>query len=72
MKEFAQAVKFKIIPTTFVYRCSICGFETTDYDRNFGLIKMNEHILTIHPKEVKALDKEELFSRKSQIVLDSF
>ncbi len=72
MKEFKDIVKLKIIPTTFVFRCSICGFENTNYDRHFGLIKMNEHIIACHPDQVNPLGKEDLYSRKPQIVLEKF
>jgi hypothetical protein len=72
MKDFKEAVKIKIIPTTFVYRCTLCGFEMTDYDRHFGLIKMNEHIISNHSKEVDSLGREDLYSRKLEIPLDSF
>ncbi len=72
MKEFVEVVKFKIIPTTFVFHCSLCGFEISDYDRHFGLIKMNEHVISKHSQEVQSLDKEDLYSRKPTIVLDSF
>ena len=72
MKDFKEVVKLKIIPTTFVFHCTLCGFEITDYDRHFGLIKMNEHMISNHSKEVNSLDKENLYSRKPEIVLDSF
>lgn len=72
IKEFKDVVKFKIIPTTFVFRCTLCGFEITNYDRHFGLIKMNEHIISKHSNEVNSLSKEELYSRKPEIVLDRF
>jgi len=72
MQEFKDVVKLKIIPTTFVLHCSICGFEVTSYDRLLGLIKMNEHIISDHSKEVSFLGKEDLYSRKSEIVLDRF
>jgi hypothetical protein len=71
-KEFKDVVKFKIIPTTFVFRCTLCGFEITNYDRHFGLIKMNEHIISKHSSEVNSLSKEDLYSRKLEIVLDKF
>ena len=72
MKDFKEVVKLKIIPTTFVFRCTLCGFEITDYDRHFGLIKMNEHIISNHSTEVNSLDKEDLYSRKPEITLESF
>ncbi len=72
MKQFQEVIKTKIIPTTFVFHCTICGFEITEYDRHFGLIKMNDHIISQHSGEVQALDKEELYSRKPTITLDSF
>ena len=72
MKEFKEVVKLKIIPTTFVLHCTLCGFEITDYDRHLGLIKMNDHIISNHSKEVNSLGKEDLYSRKQEIVLDKF
>ncbi len=72
MKEFKEVVKLKIIPTTFVFRCTLCGFEINNYDRHFGLIKMNEHIISKHSTEVNSLGKEDLYSRKPEIVLDRF
>jgi hypothetical protein len=72
MKDFVEVVKFKIIPTTFVFHCSLCSFEISDYDRHFGLIKMNEHVISKHSTEVQSLDNEDLYSRKPTIVLDSF
>jgi hypothetical protein len=72
MKDFKETVKLKIIPTTFVYRCTLCGFEMTDYDRHFGLIKMNEHMVSNHSKEVDSLGREDLYARKLEIPLDSF
>jgi len=72
IKEFKEVVKLKIIPTTFVFRCTLCGFEMTEYDRHLGLIKMNEHIVSNHSKEVNSLGKEDLYSRKMEIVLDKF
>jgi hypothetical protein len=72
MKEFKDVVKSKIIPTTFVFHCSLCGFEIAEYDRHFGLIKMNEHVISAHPTEVQSLDMEDLYSRKPAIVLDGF
>jgi hypothetical protein len=72
MKELKDVVKFKMIPTTFVFRCTLCGFEITNYDRHFGLIKINEHIVSNHSTEVYSLGKEDLYSRKPEIVLDEF
>ena len=72
MKEFKDVVKLKIIPTTFVFRCTLCGFEDTTYDRHFGLIKMSEHIIEKHSGEVNSLGKEDLYSRKLNITLESF
>ena len=69
MQEFTEVIKLKVIPTTFVFRCTLCGFETVECDRHLGLIKMNEHILAKHPREVKALDQEDLYSRKPNVVL---
>jgi hypothetical protein len=71
MKNFREVIKLKIIPTTFVFRCSLCGFEVINYDRHFGLIQMNEHIIEKHPDEVHSLDKEELYSRRPDITLES-
>ncbi len=71
MKEFQEVVKLKIVPTTFQFRCTVCGFELSEYDRHLGLIKMNEHVITKHP-EVSALDKEDLYSRKPTVNLESF
>ena len=72
IKEFNEVVKLNIIPTTFVFRCTLCGFEMTNYDRHFGLIKMNEHIVSNHSTEVNLLGREDLYSRKMEIELDSF
>ncbi len=72
MKDFERVVKLKIIPATFVYRCTLCGFETTNCDRHFGLIDMNEHIISKHSTEVSSLDKEDLYSRKPEVVLERF
>jgi len=72
MKDFKEVVKLKIIPTTFVFRCSLCGAEITNYDRHFGLIKMNEHIVANHSKEVNSLGREDLYSRKMDIILEKF
>jgi hypothetical protein len=72
MKDFNEVIKLKIIPTTFVFRCSLCGLEISDYDRHFGLIKMNEHVIAQHPNDINPLDKEELYSRKPSMSLESF
>lgn len=72
MKDFQEVIKSRIIPTTFVFHCTVCGFEISDYDRHFGLIKMNRHVMAEHSTEVKSLDMEELYSRKPTITLDSF
>ncbi len=72
IKEFNEVVKLKIIPTTFVFRCTLCGFEMTNYDRHLGLIKMNEHIVSNHSTEVNSLGREDLYSRKMEIRLESF
>ncbi|MFC1935084.1 hypothetical protein ACFLXZ_02070 [Chloroflexota bacterium] len=72
MKDFKEVVKYKMIPTTFVFRCTLCGTEITNLDRHFGLINMNEHITSNHPTEVNVLGREELYSRKGKIELDTF
>ena len=72
MKEFKDVVKLRIVPTTFVFRCELCDFELSDYDRHLGLIKMNEHVTSKHANEVQALDTEDLYSRKPVITLESF
>lgn len=72
IKEFNEVIKAKVIPTTFVFHCSLCGFEISDYDKHFGLIKMNDHVIAKHAKEVHSLDKEELYSRKAEVPLDRF
>lgn len=72
MKEFKDVVKFKIIPTTFIFRCTLCSFETKNYDRHLGLIDMNNHIISNHSAEVNSLGREDLYSRKTEIKLDSF
>ena len=72
MKDFSEVVKAKTIPTTFVFRCQLCGFEVTDFDRHFGLIKMNQHIKAVHGGEVRSLDMEDLYSRKLTVVLEEF
>ena len=72
IKEFKEVVKFKIIPTTFVFRCTLCGFEVTNYDRHIGLIDINKHMISNHSTEVNSLSREDLFSRKTEIKLDSF
>ena len=72
IKEFKEVIQFKIIPTTFAFRCTLCGFEITSYDRHLGLIDMNKHITSNHSNEVNSLSKEELYSRKTEIKLDTF
>jgi hypothetical protein len=72
MKDFKDVIKLKTVPTTFHFRCSICNFEITEYDWHFGLIKMNDHIIEKHPQEVQSLDKEDLYSRRPVITLESF
>ncbi len=72
MKDFKEVVKLKMIPTTFVYRCTLCGYEITEYDRHFGLIKMNEHMISSHSTEVDSLGREDLYSRKTEITLDKY
>ena len=64
VKEFQDVVQLKVVPTTFVFRCTLCGFEVTNYDRHLGLIKMNEHIASKHSDEVNSLGREDLYSRK--------
>jgi hypothetical protein len=72
MKDFKEVVRLKAIPTTFKFRCTLCNHEIVEYDWHFGLIKMNQHIVSDHPGEVQALDMEDLYSRKPTISLDSF
>ena len=72
IKDFEEVVKLKIIPTKFVFRCILCGFEMTNYDRHLGLISMNEHLVSNHPTEVNPLGREYLYSRKPEVVLGSF
>jgi hypothetical protein len=72
MKDFEDVVKLKRIPATFRFRCTLCDFETNEFDYHLGLIKMNEHVIADHAGDVKALDMEELYSRKPTITLDSF
>ena len=72
MKDFQEVIKMKIVPATFVFRCTLCGFELTDYDRHLGLIEMNNHIISKHSTEVNSLGREDLYSRKLEIVLDGF
>jgi len=72
IKEFKEVVKLNIIPATFYFRCTLCGFETTNYDRHLGLIDMNKHIISNHSREVNSLSREDLYSRKTEIKLDSF
>jgi hypothetical protein len=71
MKDFKDVIKLKVVPATFVFRCSLCGFEVSNYDRHFGLITMNDHIIAKHSQEVLSLDKEDLYSRKPEIMLES-
>jgi len=72
MRDFKEVVKMKIVPAVFVFRCTLCDCEISDYDRHFGLIKMNEHMVSNHSKEVNPLGKEDLYSRKPEIMLDKF
>ena len=72
MEDFKDVVKLKIIPLTFVLHCTLCGFEITNYDRHFGLIEMNKHMITKHSTKVNSLDEEDLYSRKTEIALDRF
>ena len=72
MKDLKEVVKLKIVPTKFILQCTLCGFEITDYDRHHGLIKMNEHIVSKHSREVNSLGREDLYSRKTEIALDKF
>jgi hypothetical protein len=72
MKDFKDVIKSRTIPTTFVFHCTLCGFEIAEYDKHFGLIKMNEHVISKHSDEVKSLDMEDLYSRKPAITLDVF
>jgi len=72
MKDFDEIVKLKVVPTTFVFKCTLCGFEVTDFDRHLGLIKMNNHVLANHSKEVNSLGMEDLYSRKQEIALGKF
>jgi hypothetical protein len=72
MKDFKDVIKLKTIPTTFNFKCSICGYSITEYDWHFGLIKMNDHCIEKHPAEVKTMDKEELYSRRPVVTLESF
>jgi hypothetical protein len=72
MEEFQNVVKMKIIPATFVFRCTLCGTTITNYDRHFGLIEMNKHMIENHSTEVNTLDEEALYSRKPEITLERF
>jgi hypothetical protein len=72
MKDFKDVIKLKTIPTTFHFQCSLCKFEITEYDWHFGLIKMNDHVIEKHPEEVQSLDKEDLYSRRPVITLETF
>ena len=71
MKDLEKVVKLRKIPATFLFHCNLCSFEISEFDWHLGLIKMNEHVISKHP-EVQPLDKEELYSRKPEIRLDSF
>ncbi|HSW59069.1 MAG TPA: hypothetical protein VLH15_11735 [Dehalococcoidales bacterium] len=72
MKDFKEVIKLKTIPTTFRFQCSLCKLEITEFDWHFGLIKMNDHVIEKHSSAVKSLDKEDLYSRRPVISLDSF
>lgn len=72
MKDFKDVVRLKLIPTTFVFRCTLCDLEIKSYDRHLGLIEMNKHIVSSHSHEVNSLGREDLYSRKSEIVLEKF
>jgi hypothetical protein len=72
MKDFQDVVKSRTIPITFQLKCTLCDYQVSEYDFHFALIDMNEHMKTKHKKEVKALDMEELYSRKPNISLESF
>ena len=72
MKDFKEVVKFRRIPATFVFHCTLCNLETTEYDWHLGLIKMNDHVMAKHSAEAQTLDREELYSRKPTITLDIF
>ena len=72
MKDFKKVVKLRKIPATFMFRCTLCNFEIIEYDWHLGLIKMNDHVIDKHAAEAQTLDREELYSRKPTITLDSF
>ena len=72
MKDFKEVVKLRRIPATFLLHCTLCDFDISDYDWHLGLIKMNEHVMSKHSSEVQSLDREELYSRKPTITLESF
>lgn len=72
MKYFTEVVKLRKVPATFLLKCTLCNYEISDYDWHLGVIKMNDHLVTRHPKDVLPLDKEELYSRKPEIRLESF
>jgi hypothetical protein len=72
MQEFKDVVKSRTIPITFQLKCTLCGHQVSEFDFHFALIDMNEHIKVKHGDEVKALDMEELYSRKPDITLDTF
>jgi hypothetical protein len=72
MKEFRDVVKSRTIPITFQLKCTLCSHQVSEFDFHFALIDMNEHMKAKHSKEVKALDMEELYSRKPDITLETF
>ena len=72
MKDFKEVVKLRKIPAKFMFNCTLCNLEITEYDWHLGLTKMNDHVMTKHSAESQALDREELYSRKPTIKLDSF
>jgi len=72
MKRFKEVVKLRKIPATFLFHCTLCNFEISEYDWHLGLIKMNDHIVSKHSAEARSLDTEDLYSRKPTIILDTF
>jgi hypothetical protein len=72
MKDFKEVIKLRRIPATFLFHCDLCDFAIDHFDWHMGLIKMNEHVTSKHSAEVKSLDTEALYSRKPDIILDSF
>jgi hypothetical protein len=36
------------------------------------VIKLNDHVIEKHPEEVQSLDKEDLYSRRPVITLETF